>query len=64
MQNKQLNFTHLSCPTRPSIMPITLQWPRGECEVVEFTIAGQSFFGISAGHKHWHQSVHFLYDQF
>ncbi|MDN3581812.1 VOC family protein [Mucilaginibacter flavus] len=25
--------------------------PGGECEVVEFTIAGQSFFGISAGHK-------------
>ncbi|MEN0053313.1 MAG: VOC family protein [Mucilaginibacter sp.] len=25
--------------------------PGGECEVVEFTIAGQSFLGISAGHK-------------
>ncbi len=25
--------------------------PGGECEVVEFTIADQSFFGISAGHK-------------
>jgi predicted 3-demethylubiquinone-9 3-methyltransferase (glyoxalase superfamily) len=25
--------------------------PGGECEVVEFTIAGQSFFGISTGHK-------------
>lgn len=25
--------------------------PGDECEIVEFTIAGQSFFGISSGHK-------------
>jgi predicted 3-demethylubiquinone-9 3-methyltransferase (glyoxalase superfamily) len=25
--------------------------PGGQCEIVEFTVAGQPFFGISAGHK-------------